>query len=111
MMGPERLSAPVEGAEQRADNNPSLRNQLSQLKVSVVLKSDLPNSRPSIARMIRPVSRIRPIHLQNTTRIQYIGLRHSSAHGPVYKPPTGYMFNEKVIPLTPPALQTDMIAS
>ena len=71
----------------------------------------------TIARMIRPLSRIRPIHPTNRAKIQCIGLRYSSGHAPVYKPPTGYMFNEKVPtndPPLPPSLridETNVIAS
>jgi hypothetical protein len=55
--------------------------------------------------MSRLISRTRPIHPLNVSRIQSIGLRQSS-HTPVYRPPTGYMFNEKVIlPVRPELTQ------
>ena len=52
------------------------------------------------------ISRIKPsVNLLNSStslpsfsriRLQSIGIRHASGHGPVYTPPTGYLFNEKV---------------
>lgn len=44
-------------------------------------------------KMPRLIPRLNAIH---PPRIQAVGLRHSSGHGPVYTPPTGYLFNERV---------------
>jgi hypothetical protein len=60
--------------------------------------------------MSRHVSGLRSIHLENAVRIQSIGIRHASGHAPLYRPPTGYMFNERVINSIHPDL-IDMIAS